>query len=921
MQKNRIVALLLFLFIVVGVFCFPVFSKSTSVSTMETADVKVKISADKSEYSATDDIETILEITNICNTIITDIVIDTVVPDGYTVSKTEAHRTIKELAPGETSFIRVEYDPTGELFASKFFTSIYFYILLGVLLLLIALIIYFILKRKKKKGKESPSGVDPKNITCIILAFVLIASAYPSAFVFDSHAETKSFDMEMKVKVEQLRVKLHNTIRYDVPDECCVYFESNGGSKIEKQLILEGQCPMIPEIPMRDDYVFVGWYTDEKLSNQYDFSTPVTKDMTLYARWTNIYLSVSNSEFFTGDSGTVYFYAETTVDTPTLFLKDASNGTTVLELKDDGKYSVSGDDLPNDNIFSGKMVLSSQAEAKFNYYAFADDNENSISQTISIQFIEKLSDKDLMDIAAVDERIQTDFFENENYEQMSVDERKDLIESILADLAAENLIEPDSITYNQNSNSFTFMYASGVNGAVIFKTWQTGSEGATDNDTSSTNSIQPVNYSLSNTQFYLGEAIILWSFDQAWDNPNFRQPFYSSVEQQWDKAGLNTTVVWDTTVEHYKKLKGYDVIIFSGHGDYDVYNYDGKTVTCASLLLHERANENKNTIYSADLSQFRVGLASVRGGTMYSILPKFFEHYYGRGDLEGSFVFAENCEFRGEYGRVNAEMPNALRNASAETIVGFHNSVMAEYSRNVAVHYVNCLIEGKNAFDSYNAAIEEYGETDYFIGRQEYGPTAYPLFFGNSDAYLVEDGIENGSFEQASTAKGWMQAGDVRVLSTLSTLVPTDNAKMAILTTGIGSAEDDYLGGTEGSVMSQVFRVPQDSNQLMFSYNMVSEEPYEFVGSKYDDTFLVRLVTQNETVQIAKNNINNAKWVSVTGINFDDGDETTYQTAWQNISFDISKYAGEIVRIEFIVYDVGDSIYDTATLVDNIRLE
>lgn len=66
-----------------------------------------------------------------------------------------------------------------------------------------------------------------------------------------------------------------------------VYFESNGGSYVSDQEVLEGEFVSRPTDPTRDCYNFAGWYTNSSLTQKYDFSTPVTSDMTLYAKWVN----------------------------------------------------------------------------------------------------------------------------------------------------------------------------------------------------------------------------------------------------------------------------------------------------------------------------------------------------------------------------------------------------------------------------------------------------------------------------------------------------------------------------------------------------------------------------------------------------------------------------------------------------------
>lgn len=40
-----------------------------------------------------------------------------------------------------------------------------------------------------------------------------------------------------------------------------------------------------PSDPVRDGYTFLGWYTDAAGTKAWDFSDPVTSDMTLYAKW------------------------------------------------------------------------------------------------------------------------------------------------------------------------------------------------------------------------------------------------------------------------------------------------------------------------------------------------------------------------------------------------------------------------------------------------------------------------------------------------------------------------------------------------------------------------------------------------------------------------------------------------------------
>lgn len=66
-----------------------------------------------------------------------------------------------------------------------------------------------------------------------------------------------------------------------------VAFNSNGGSVCDTKFVATADGKLVkPADPMRDGCTFGGWYTDEACTQAYDFSTPVTANLTLYAKWT-----------------------------------------------------------------------------------------------------------------------------------------------------------------------------------------------------------------------------------------------------------------------------------------------------------------------------------------------------------------------------------------------------------------------------------------------------------------------------------------------------------------------------------------------------------------------------------------------------------------------------------------------------------
>lgn len=64
-----------------------------------------------------------------------------------------------------------------------------------------------------------------------------------------------------------------------------VTFDTNGGSSMESVKVMANKTLSKPDEPIKEGYVFDGWYTDKELTSEYDFSTRVSKNLNLYAKW------------------------------------------------------------------------------------------------------------------------------------------------------------------------------------------------------------------------------------------------------------------------------------------------------------------------------------------------------------------------------------------------------------------------------------------------------------------------------------------------------------------------------------------------------------------------------------------------------------------------------------------------------------
>lgn len=77
-----------------------------------------------------------------------------------------------------------------------------------------------------------------------------------------------------------------------------ITFVMNGAPAISPKEVREGHLPEL-ETPSYDDHLFVNWYLDEAFTELFNQNDPITKDITVYARWTQ----ASPAEWFVIDNG------------------------------------------------------------------------------------------------------------------------------------------------------------------------------------------------------------------------------------------------------------------------------------------------------------------------------------------------------------------------------------------------------------------------------------------------------------------------------------------------------------------------------------------------------------------------------------------------------------------------------------------
>ena len=82
-----------------------------------------------------------------------------------------------------------------------------------------------------------------------------------------------------------------------------VTFNSNGGSSVVSQNVASGGTATEPTPPTWIGHAFAGWYSNSGLTAAFSFSTAITADTTLYAKWTTV--SSYTLTYSAGSNGTI----------------------------------------------------------------------------------------------------------------------------------------------------------------------------------------------------------------------------------------------------------------------------------------------------------------------------------------------------------------------------------------------------------------------------------------------------------------------------------------------------------------------------------------------------------------------------------------------------------------------------------------
>lgn len=336
-------------------------------------------------------------------------------------------------------------------------------------------------------------------------------------------------------------------------------------------------------------------------------------------------------------------------------------------------------------------------------------------------------------------------------------------------------------------------------------------------------------------------------------------------------------------------LTNYGLVVFHTHGGVD---NKGNVLLCTG---EEFGSANYATHALRFLTK-QLTICTVHGKSYWAMLPKFVSSL--PGTFPRSIVYAGACS-SSKTGTLSA----AFIAKKASTYFGFNNTVYGKFDKKMADQLFPKLIDQNKTT----------GESFVSGQHDSHATPAYFTMTGSTKAYF-KAGLINGDFEMGNLT-GWTTAGDGRVISQLDYVIPWEYSFMGIISTGLGYT-------TSSGSISQTFWVDPNNTTLTVKWNFFSEEFMEWVGSQFQDYFEIKIIDEQGTsTTIFRKTIDDiAGGYSLTKVSpdivFDKGD--VYATGWQFLQYSLLQWADQYVTIELSCGDVGDSIYDTAILLDAI---
>lgn len=619
---------------------------------------------------------------------------------------------------------------------------------------------------------------------------------------------------------------------------------------------------------------------------------------------------------------------------------DNSNNSTELGfLADNGNLSSFGDEIIGDNIFSGIIYVNESTAGTIDLMATALATSpagqiNGLSEKAKLTVYSDLTSEEYGDLINTQEGAANKI---EEYLAGSVSNLESAFNQTIQWLQSQ----PGVASVESNgATTIRIKYESGLEGGMIIslenefgeldtkggiqlddrkkrrqipKSLQTVGTNLYTSSSSSSN----FKYSDLDDQLIGNRNVFIYAPFEADFAIDMRPTIEAIIAKSDFEFSITNYINQNADISALKNMVNYGLIIFDTHGEGGEYIATGEIADTNKAIYKDSykalLKANKLSIWE-NMSISTIGKVKKRA-SIYAVSDKFIRDLF---DFPNSVVFNGSCE-----SSKTTALSDEFLLSGAKAYYGFDKIVKTKFCAEMADSIVKKLtVDLKNTEEAFTSGQKDPKPPYFaeFLYEDFINPVLYP-------SELINGDFEFGKID------GWTKEGDGRVISKLVTLLPTGGSYMGIISTGLGFT-------TSTGKIFQSFRVENNQSTLTIKWNYLSEEFLEYINSNYQDYFKVIIKKKDGTeIELLDKSIDAIaaefgaqKFTGAEGeipqpgnlisvspaIVFDRGG--VYMTNWQTSTFDISAYRDEIITLILLAGDVGDSIYDTAILLDNIGI-
>ena len=626
---------------------------------------------------------------------------------------------------------------------------------------------------------------------------------------------------------------------------------------------------------------------------------------------------------------------DSTVKVIKLDASGAPTTDTIGALYDSGKLT-DGDDIKGDNVYSGIFNLTVPAAGQLKIRAIAQVKQGTSSpgnsdQTI-VSVLTDVTSKDLVDLATTQDNgtSKLDSLLAGNQDNLPTAMTK--LKTWLQTQSTVESVESDGGT------SVRIKYKSGLYGAIVVSLADANgsviTKGGYISDPPRNKSAKIPAYKQTTGKYFAGTNIrktvhtdgslnpqiignrnvLIYAPFDIYFAPNTMSPTITTI---LNNSGFDFAITSysnsDANISVLNNLTDYGLVIIDSHGSGGKEFGTGEIVDTNAAVYKDKY---KAMLKAGKLAIWKNITISVTGKVankqdVYAIRAPFISDL--ANTFPNSVIFNGSCE-----STINADLGNAFLGKGAKVYYGFSKVVHAGFCSKMADTVVKRLAKDlKTSDEAFMTGQSDPGEPN----------AVYQKIVKGTDVVHYPDSLINGDFEYGKIT-GWTKTGDGRVISQLGSVGPTGGSYMGIISTGLGFT-------TATGRISQTFTIDKAQTTLKIHWNFLSEEFLEYIGSQFQDYYKVVIKTSDGVEHILMSKTIDqiaadfgasnpppvaGNLISVSpGIVFDRGG--VYMTDWQTSTFDVTPYQGKRVTLILAAGDVGDSIYDTAILLDDITIK